>query len=327
MDKMYKISIYTNFPLTPTPGYLKFFETIFSMNKFELVDINNPLSSDISISFNHTKENLDKIISSGIPIRNRILIMLESKQILPEMHLEKVLKEYGHIFSPSKNWANGFNKIIFKYPFCLSTTENTTALSERQFDLGIIQRNKFSCIKGELYTLRRSVIKKIGYDNIVVRGEDWNKPLSAQFVHYLKILRYYLRRVSWSNIVFLPRYLIKNKEFTPVKNKQNFLSQVKVALVIENSADYVSEKIFDCFRAGTVPIYVGPLLADFGIPINTAIQCEPNIDSLLNTINKIKSFDLEQIASNGWEFLKSSGREWDESQSMKRLAEHINAMF
>ena len=101
---MYKVAIYTNFPLTPTPGYMKFFETIFDSGKFELVDVNNPLSANFAICFNHTKENLEKVISSRIPVKNRVLVMLECKQILPVMHTPEVLEEYGIIFTPSPNW-------------------------------------------------------------------------------------------------------------------------------------------------------------------------------------------------------------------------------
>jgi len=324
---MYKVAIYTNFPLTPTPGYMEFFKTIFNSGKFELVDVNNPLSANFAICFNHTKENLEKVILSRIPVKNRVLIMLECKQILPAMHNPKVLKEYGVIFAPSQNWAKDFSKFIFKYPFYLQSTGNIPPLENRQFMFGIIQRNKFSCLNGELYTLRRSVIKNIGYDKIAVRGEGWNIPIVIQFLSYMKIVYYYLKIVNWSSVKFIPRFLIRNNKFTPVLNKQEFLAQVKVAIVIENSADYVSEKIFDCFRAGTVPIYVGPPLIDFGIPPEVAIQCEPNVDSILTAINSIDSFNLLEIVAKGQEFLKSSGGRWDESNSMKRLADKLIAEF
>ena len=322
---MYKVAVYTNFPLTPTPGYMEFFRTIFSSGKFELVDVNNPMSADFAICFNHTKENLEKIVSSKIPVEKRVLIMLECKQILPVMHTAKVLKEYGTIFAPSQNWAKDFNKILFDYPFYLKSTLNNPPLKERQYKLGIIQRNKFSCIKGELYTLRREVIKNLGYDRIAVRGEGWNVPVFIQFFLYIKIVIHYLRIINRSNIRFFPRFLIKSNKFTPVLDKQNFLAQIQVAVVIENSADYVSEKIFDCFRAGTVPIYVGPSLVDFGIPLETAIQCEPNANSILTVVNNIDSFNLEEIVFHGQKFLKDSGRNWDESISMKRLAEKLIA--
>ncbi len=47
----------------------------------------------------------------------------------------------------------------------------------------------------------------------------------------------------------------------PVASKDELLARSRFSIAYENSRDlpgYVTEKLFDCFRAGCVPVYVGP---------------------------------------------------------------------
>jgi hypothetical protein len=47
----------------------------------------------------------------------------------------------------------------------------------------------------------------------------------------------------------------------PVASKNELLTRTRFSLAYENSRDlpgYITEKIFDCFRAGCVPVYIGP---------------------------------------------------------------------
>lgn len=323
VEKIYrKIAIYANFPLTPTPGYIKFFNEIFTNNDYICVDVNNPKSAEFAISFNHTANNLIKIIDSGIPIKNRILVMLECKQILPEMHRDEVLSQYGIILSPSLYWAKSFNPLFFNYPFHLDTPPFLTPISLRRYKFGLIQRNNFSCVKGELYTLRRQLIKA-SQGQIEIRGEGWNKPKIYQVINYIKLIRYYRNILKINEIKLIPRYIVKNANYLPVRDKQKFLESVSVAIIIENAADYISEKLFDCFRAGTVPIYVGPSLEVFGIPEDCVIRAESNVKSIIHTMNHISEFDLVKIREKGSRFLHGNASRWSEEYAMIGLARSI----
>jgi hypothetical protein len=47
----------------------------------------------------------------------------------------------------------------------------------------------------------------------------------------------------------------------PVASKGELLTRTRFSLAYENSRDlpgYITEKLFDCFRAGCVPVYIGP---------------------------------------------------------------------
>lgn len=72
-------------------------------------------------------------------------------------------------------------------------------------------------------------------------------------------IRYFINDIdvygSWLNATPLP-----SNFKGPVPEKLPVLSQYKFAICYENAHDikgYVTEKIFDCFMAGTVPVYIG----------------------------------------------------------------------
>jgi hypothetical protein len=96
----------------------------------------------------------------------------------------------------------------------------------------------------------------------------------------------------------------------------------RVAVVIENSPTYVSEKLFDALRSGCVPIYVGPDLADFGIPSGVTIQEMPIARAILGQIRNAPTNALQAYQTRGQEFLASAQclAAWDEASVAKRLA-------
>ena len=69
-----------------------------------------------------------------------------------------------------------------------------------------------------------------------------------------------------------------------VENKLLELSKFKYAIVIENEADFVSEKLFDAIAAKCVPIYVGPDLSMYEHLNKCVIALPANHKELLNFI-------------------------------------------
>ena len=324
---MKKLVVFTNFPLLPTKGYREFFNILFGSGKIELADVNNPLSADLSICFNHTDENLKKIVSAGIPVEKRHLVMYECEQILPKMHKKEILSQYGKIYSASPLWAVDHSPVVFKYGFFLECKTEPPPFSSRKYEFGIVQRNKYSCVKGELYTLRRAVIILASKEKIqlALRGEDWEKSRFRTLYEYFKLVMFHIFKNGDKNLELFPKSISVKGKFksSPVLDKQEFLATIKVAIIIENSANYVSEKLFDAFRAGAVPIYVGPDLNYFGIPTDAVIQASKTASSVIQIMKNISNYDLEAIRSKGWEFLNGIGRSWSEVEVMGKLAERV----
>jgi len=70
------------------------------------------------------------------------------------------------------------------------------------------------------------------------------------------------------------------------KDKLKALSNYKVSLVIENSAEFVSEKLIESKRAGTIPFYIGPPVTLFGTPKELVAKAEPNIIGIQSALLK-----------------------------------------
>jgi hypothetical protein len=80
-----------------------------------------------------------------------------------------------------------------------------------------------------------------------------------------------------------------------VEDKFEVLSQFKLSLVIENEADWVTEKVFDSIVAGAVPIYVGPDLSrDFPELNDCLVIADSNAESILARISGLQDSELNE---------------------------------
>jgi len=108
---------------------------------------------------------------------------------------------------------------------------------------------KFSSHERELYTERRRLVRFFEQhypSDFDLYGEDWNLSLRKYLARRVRD-----RRVRWE---FYPSYR------GTVRHKWEIYPRYKFGVCYENVLDqpgYVSIKIFDCMRAGCVPIYLG----------------------------------------------------------------------
>ena len=86
----------------------------------------------------------------------------------------------------------------------------------------------------------------------------------------------------------------KNNINKYVKNKIEFLSSYKFSIAMENSRgdDYITEKIYDSFKAGTIPIYYGNFNIDEFINPKTYILISGTKD-ITEKIEYIKKIDKD----------------------------------
>ena len=91
------------------------------------------------------------------------------------------------------------------------------------------------------------------------------------------------------------RGLCNNNIHKKIKDKIQFLSEYKFSIAMENSRGdgYLTEKIVDSFRAGTIPIYYGDYLVDEFVNPKTyiLIKGEKDIKKKIKYIKKIDNDD------------------------------------
>jgi hypothetical protein len=112
----------------------------------------------------------------------------------------------------------------------------------------------------------------------------------------------------------------------PAEDKLATLSSYNYSVVIENSLDYMSEKLFDCLFAGVFPIYVGPDPREFGIPEFAAIHSKPNIESVLESINLARRVNLDEWRLSVLAWLSSEGVEqmWSGPYVLRQILEKVD---
>jgi len=99
--------------------------------------------------------------------------------------------------------------------------------------------------KNQLYSMRIDTINYFAKKNSIdLYGRNWNLHTN--------------RRIFWWKYLF-NYFLIKDSYKGHTADKHEVLSKYKFSICFENSAapGYVTEKIFDCFYSGTIPIYYG----------------------------------------------------------------------
>lgn len=236
-------------------------------------------ANDIYLSFSHHPRIFNRV-GKKIKWENRILIAQEP---LGKINFKKSsLKLYAHTLTWNENIIDGNRvKRIKAYPITKATIE-WIPVENRKF-LTNISINKTSHYKGELYSER---LKTIHLAEQLFPGEfdhwgiGWNSPKT------------FLQKIGLKKYDYIPSYKGSLKE------KYETLKQYKFSICYENTGDLrgnISEKIFDCFQCGVIPLYWGAPDVLKYIPAETFIWRE-NFRSNEEMLRFIKSMSNDNIA-------------------------------
>lgn len=237
---------------------------LFEENNINLStqDINSIEESEI-VLYIEMPETLPEKVNS----MKSYLILFESEVIISENWKIEKHKYFNKIFT----WNDDFvdNKRYFKFNFSHKIPLNfKISNNDRMRFCTLIAGNKRSNNINELYSERIRAIKwfeKNHIDEFDLYGTSWDKPIFLKPFHILN-------RFKITRKLFASKYIsYKGK----VNSKQETLLKYKFAICYENAKNipgYITEKIFDCFFAGTIPVYLGaPNISDF-IPNNCFID-------------------------------------------------------
>jgi len=265
-----------------------------------------------------------------IPREKRILVLWEPYVVETTRYRKSVLSKFGTTFAASVEWAKVIKAHPFNWPQGEILDEDVfTGWNLRQHRAVMVQGNKFSARKGELYSLRRKVIIMLGQNKLDLYGTNWNKGFCFDIVKWIiSAKRSRINQISFNSL-----YRLGNKYSNYCGNtndKPITLSQYKIAIVIENSADFVSEKLFDAVRSGCVTVYVGPDLRTFKIPISSAIQVGVNPKLISKTVEILlgkSDEELEDIARSQRSTLQTVSQDWDNTRVLSKLAGDMMAIL
>ena len=314
------------FPWGESGPWLAFRDTLIK-HGHEIVqgDLNQPADCVIAHSWNTDISNYLKM--HRVPFEMRVFVMWEPFVVDPIRYRNEVLNEFGHRFAPSIEWAKRINAQHFRWPqdpLQAADAEVFENWPSRVKKAVVIQGNKFSVVKGEMYSLRRKAIKTL-FNQIDLYGTNWNRGFGFDLVQVL-------------------RSCINSRKLTPVpsrltpmgysypnyrgvsNNKLETLQNYQVALVIENSSDFVSEKLFDALNAGCFTIYAGANLAKFGLPCESTLAVNPNIENIANAVNSVLNENnayVREAAEKQRASMEAFWHSWENRVVLPNLANSI----
>lgn len=259
---------------------------------------------DFYFFINFSRESLLYILRRKIR-RHQILLWAYETQIALNnilsyrrfmwIFLEKFPTFPQIVLTHNKQFIDGkrFRRLLIPQPF-FSSHRTFGELGKKLFS-AMIYTNKVSRSKGELFSLRREIIRffeKHHPDSLDVYGVGWNKPLTI------------FEKLFPSRMFYTSLYR------GACASKLEILANYKFTFCIQNHQypNDIDEKIFDALFAGSVPIYYGaPNILEY-IPEDCFIDFGKfqNLDNLFTFMEEVASSDkLQRMKECGWEFLNS----------------------
>ncbi len=191
------------------------------------------VSDDVDkiVFFNVNPNVVKKYDLSRFPKEKMVLFMWEPFTVLPTMYLPKVQNCFSKIYTWDDALVDGRTYFKFYYPVFVPRLESIPSFEEKKL-CTLVCSNLKSSNRAELYSQRIEAIRyfeRVGEEGFEFYGRKWDP---AQYKSY------------------------KGQ----IEDKLGTIKNYRFAICYENTADvcgYVTEKIFDCFAAGVVPVYWG----------------------------------------------------------------------
>ena len=249
-------------------------------------------SIDLIIIRDFTLDSLQFLLRHRVRPSKVILQLIEPPVILPRQW--KYLKYYAQFFGRVLVWNTKVvnqhrNLGLLNYPQPVINEDHARLCRYKKNEFSVmIHSNKMSNIPGEMYSLRRKIIRyfQSREDHLLdLYGYGWNDDEAENPFH---------------------TSIYKGK----VASVWETMSQYKFAFGLQNccAPGYIARELFDPIMAGTVPIYLGaPDIKQF-VPENCYIPFD-QYGSLEDLVDYLKSIDntpdYERYRKNGWDFMNS----------------------
>ena len=288
------------------------FPSILRSKGVNIVPVGDAIATHY-VALEHDRHCLNRV-TNFVRTENRLLVVVEPRSVHPEQYMKKNQNLYGRVITLSRRhwwgksgetWDGGH---LPTTDLVLARLEESKQSVRMAGSVGIINENKFSLVPGNQYKRRFNVVKEFldHEQDFCLAGKNWERGL----VWTMAKQGHAMVRSLKSQIVpdFRECHLpldVKSvglNYFAQVQSQYDFLKQIDFAVVIENEATYLTEKLLNAVVAGCVPLFFGPPLSEFGVPDDVAIQVNGLRGSFYDAY---RSTSQERSAS-----IRSKGREW-----------------
>ena len=261
-------------------------------HKINTIDMDNIENFDaiVFIDFPTFKNKYFKqLVNDGF--KNLYLLIFESKITKPDNWNKEYHKYFKKIFTWNNEWVDGKKHIKFYLPNKIPKNINFD-LNKMKKLCTMIAGHKLKSHPLELYTERIKAIRwfeENHAEDFDLYGIGWDK-------YYFKGMLSRLNRFDTLRKILKPSYPSYKG---PIKSKKEILKKYKFSICYENARDisgYITEKIFDSFFAGCVPIYWGAQNVTDHIPANTFID-KRNFKTYEELYSYLKNMSDEEYIS------------------------------
>jgi hypothetical protein len=203
----------------------------------------------------------------------------------------------------------------FRYPIPYEDVDAATwKQTERKF-LTMINTNRLPRLNWqELYTERLRAVEYFArFGEIDLYGTGWNEPSfkSGKALMPATIQRLYRQWLRyWDRLRPNPLLVAARRVYRgSIASKAETLGRYNFAICFENSIlpGWITEKIFDCLHAGTIPIYWGaPDIQEF-VPSNCFIDMRQfaNYTELRDHLKSLTAKEIQGYRENARDYLRS----------------------
>ena len=257
---------------------------------------------DITISEIVIYNDMPSSLPKKEDIKKSYVLIMESPIIVKSSWDIKKHQCFNKIFTWKDSVVDGKKYFKINYTYRFPTEFNWPA--KRNKFCTLISAHKLSSLPNELYSERiRSIrwFEENHPEHFDLYGIGWDKPAFDGILKIIKKIPFYESFVPFRKY---PSYR------GAVSTKYETLTHYDFAICYENikgEDGYITEKIFDCFFAGTIPIYWGASNISDHIPANCYIDMSlfESSEKLFSFLIKMSDIEKENCRINIKNFLNS----------------------
>ena len=291
---------------------------------YEIADDNN---LQVLININHNWRSIYEVEALETA-RNclKILIRVEPASVYPNQYTSAIESQYDLILTPGR--INSSEEDFLRWPYAYhknpsSPSGTSTSLKavlesnvkeriysyenwiNRPIAFSMIAANKISPNGTGNYSLRRKFANYEFSGIFQVYGSLWHSSFGAKLKYRLGVLKFALQSRSEYRMqdIFGGLALTYRNAVGSVIDKHSVIKSSKFSVVVENSDDYVSEKLLDALLGGSIPVYFGPDLSKTGIPEDLVIRCDREQPDFLEILNDLDRNEIELMLKRTLLFL------------------------
>ena len=311
--------------------------------------------SDLFISINHSNQDYKEFQKSGKKKNQAILIRSEPDVVFPAQYKERILNKYGLVITLGNKEKDDGSFYYIQNPYSYLPNPNSQMArgpdikdildsqkfnelfefdnwQKREIILSLIASNKVSCVRSSNYGLRRDLAVAFPKGFLNIYGELWNSNIRKKLRHRVAVLVHGILNLTVPNLISIYGSFFRKYEnyVGPLDDKHVIVRKSKFSLVIENSNEYISEKIFDALINGSIPIYIGPELEKKGIPgEDIAITYEGSPKMLEYKIRNLSNNEVKNYLDSIKKFLNSKDftNNWINHIVYRKIAEKIQEFY